>query len=282
MTVSPISRRGSLGLMAASTGMLLAPSATARITSPGKNDLLTYLRIRGRLDGKPVYYPYRGTIFGKVFGQAAVAVFDVEGFSLSRITPLGDGRYRLDTAEAGYFLDRLTGMPLTTWVNPMNGVETTVKHYRSFSQIAISDGKIERILGASPSAQMEVSASMADQTRLSGKVWVHEDIIAKFPNKPQASFVDPREYVGPTLEATSLATWSADAADLADRGRAFVPAMLSYQTLGSWRPFMRMGSTPGLISWRMFGTKEASIDAVPTALRARVLAEYPDFLTRIS
>jgi hypothetical protein len=110
---------------------------------------------------------------------------------------------------------------------------------------------------------------------------MHEDLIGQFPNAPQASFADPLQYFGPVLTASSLATWSAPLTELADPKADFVQSMLSYQTLGSWRPFMRMGSTPGLISWRMFGAKAATVDAVPAALRARVLADYPDFLTKL-
>jgi hypothetical protein len=276
------SRRDGIMTLALGAGVLLAPMTGARAASIISDDLRTYLRIRSRLDGKAVFYPYRGTVFGKEFGQSTVPLFDVEGFSWDRLTAVEDGRYRIDTAEAGYFLNRQTGLPLSNWVNPMNGAETEVKHYRSFAHVAISDGKLEPILAGAAPTGLEIAATMSEQTRINGKIWIHEDIIAKIPNKPQSSFADPREYVGPMIEGTSLATWSADIVHLADERRNFVPAMFSYQTLGSWRPFMRMGATPGAISWRIFGTKAPTIDQVPPALRARVLREYPDFLTRSS
>lgn len=282
MTDLLFSRRDGITMMALGAGFLLAPMTGARAAPLSSDELRTYLRIRSRVDGKPVFYPYRGTIFGKEFGHSTVPLFDVEGFSWDRLTVIADGRYRIDTAEAGYFLDRQTGLPLTNWVNPMNGVETQVKHYRAFAHVAVSDGKLEPIFAGAAPAGMEFAASMSAQTKMNGKVWIHEDVIARFPNKPRSSFTDTREYIGPIIEATSLATWSADIAHLADERRHFVPAMFSYQTLGSWRPFMRMGTTPGVISWRMFGTKEPTIDRIPLALHARVLGEYPDFLTRSS
>ncbi len=273
-----LSRRGSITLIALGSGALLAPTSALGAPTGANDDLLTYLRIRSRLDGKAAFYPYRGTIFGKPFGKSAVPLFDVEGFSWDHLTKLGEDRYRIDTSEAGYFLDRKTGLPLGNWVNPMNDVQTEVKHYRSSAHIIVSNGKLEPVMATPAPSGLELSASMSATTRINDKIWVHEDIIARIPNKPQASFADPREYVGPMLEATSLATWSADLSHLADARRTFVPAMFSYQTMGSWRPFMRMGTTPGVISWRLFGSKEPEIERVPPALLSRILGEYPDFL----
>ena len=281
MTREIFDRRTALALLASGGAVVaLPPPAFAARTADVSDSLLTYLRIRSRLDGRRSFYPYRGTIFGRPFGQSAVPLFNVEGFSWDQLIPLSDRHYRLDTAEAGYFLDLKTGLPLDIWTNPLNGVETQVKHYRSFAHVIVSDGKLEPVIGATPTAGMQMTASMSAPTVLNNRIWIHEDIIARIPNKPSASFKDPREYAGPFLDAASLATWSADIRDLVDPQRAFVPATLSYQTLGSWRPFMRMGQTPGLISWRMFGSKEPTIQKVPLGLSQRVLKDYPDFLTR--
>lgn len=282
MTGALFSRRAGLSLIAAGAGMLAMPASATAMEAKAGAALRAYLRIRSRLDGKTVYYPYRGTIFGKVVGQAAVPLFDVEGFSWSKLTPIAADRYRLDTTEADYFLDRQTGLPLAGWVNPLNGVATEVKHYRSSAHVIVSDGKLEPVQQASAAVGAAMTASMSAQTKMNGRIWVHEDIIVKFPNKPRSAFADPREYGGESLEATSLATWSADAVELADDARAFVPALFSYQTLGSWRPFMRMGETPGVISWRLFGAKMPTIDAVSAAVLARVEHDYPDFLTGVT
>jgi hypothetical protein len=266
------------GVSAAAMPATAICAAVAGVTDP----LLTYLRIRSRLDGKRAFYPYRGTIFGRPFGRSAVPLFDVEGFSWDRLTPVSEGHFKIDTAEAGYFVDPKTRLPLDRWINPLNGVETQVKHYRSFAHVIASDGKLEPVMGPTPVPGLQMTATMTPPTILNDRIWVHEDLIVRFPNKPATAFADAREYAGPTLEAASLATWSADVRDLADKEKTFVPATLAYQTLGSWRPFMRMGNTPGLISWRMFGSKEPSVERVPNTLLERVLRDYPDFLTRNS
>lgn len=283
MTRQAFNRRSALAMLAAGMGAAATPVAAIRAATAGVSDpLLTYLRIRSRLDGKRAFYPYRGTIFGRPFGQSAVPLFNVEGFSWDRLTPMSDRHFRIDTAEAGYFLDLKTGLPLDRWINPLNGLETQVKHYRSFAHVIASDGKLEPVTGPTPVPGLQMTATMTLPTVLNNRIWVHEDLIARLPNKPATAFADALEYAGPILEAASLATWSADIRDLVDEHRTFVPATLSYQTLGSWRPFMRMGNTPGLISWRMFGSKEPSVGRVPITLLKRVLKDYPDFLKRDS
>ncbi len=286
-----LSRRSSLGLL---VGAVAAGSAAAAKT-PGPVGarlelplgdpafrLEAYLRLRCRLDAQQTFTPYRGTIFGKPEAQVAVPLFDVEGFSWTRATQLESLRYRLDSVEAGYFLDRVTGQPLDRWTNPLNGLETTVKHYRSYAHIAVTPDALEPLTEGPRPAGTFLSATMGEPHILGDHLWMHEDLIVQFPSRPKASFSDPLEYFGPSVTATSLASWSAAVADVADRRLSFVPTTLAYQTLGSWRPFMRMGSAPGLISWRMFGAKVASLEEVPAALRERVLRDYPDFLTRDS
>lgn len=283
MTQFRPNRRVSLGLLAGAAGMAASSpgAAAARLDlADPRTRMEAYLRMRARLDGVKTFMPYKGTIFGKPEGKVAVPVFDVEGFSWAKATRLSDGNYRLDGVEAGYFLDRKTQQPLDAWTNPLNGLATKVTHYRSYSHALVTPDGLEPIREGPLPPGMAFTASRGEPTVMNGTVWMHEDLVGTFPSRPKETFADPLYYFAPMLTATSLATWSADLADLANPRKAFVPSMLSYQTLGSWRPFMRMGSTPGLISWRMFGQKAETIDGVPKHLRDRVMAEYPDFLTK--
>ena len=283
-----MNRRASIGLIAAAAGAVgtrsvaAIPATATYDPSDPVTRVETYVKLRSRMDGQKTFMPYYATIFGKPEGKAAVPLFDVEGFSWSKATRLGEGKYRLDGVEAGYFIDPQTRKPLGKWTNPLNGLETSVKHYRSWAhQIAAPEGLSNPERQPLPPGAAFAQV-MGGPTTFAGKVWMHEDLYGTFPNKPKNSFADPLEYFGPVLTGTSLATWSADLADVANPRLAFVPTMLSYQTLGSWRPFMRMGDAPGLISWRMFGVKQPTIQGVPKHLRERVLAEYPDFLTKES
>lgn len=301
MKIASFSRRSSLAFMAAAAAVGITDAAVSKrsggaaaqapmqppSTAPVLNladpaiRLATYVRIRCRLDAEPAFMPYHGTIFGKPEGHVAVPLLDVAGFSWTRAHRIEESTYRLDTSEVGYFLDRETGEVLNHWTNPMNGLKVVPKPYHSSMQVIVDRTGLKPVAPQSlpPGTQMTWNAGRP--TVLNGHVWVHEDVIGRYPNRPRESFADPREFFGPVLTATSLATWSASVTDLLDRSRAFVPSMFSYQTLGSWSPFLRMGATPGLLSWSLFGAKGESIDAVPSWLRNRVLREFPDFLPRV-
>jgi hypothetical protein len=225
--------------------------------------------------------PYRATLFGKVEGEPAVPLFQVNGFSIARATRLDTARWRLDNVEAGYYGDLATGEPLDRWTNPLNGRECRVRHYRSYQHLEVLPDGIAPIRKGNAPSDAHFTASMGTPSIFNGQIWMHEDLISSAPNKPLSSFADPLEYSGARLTATSLATFSATVGDLLDRRRHFVPALFSYQTMNSWRPFLRMGETPGLVGFRMFGAKAETLAGVPRIWRERVLAEYPDFLTRV-
>jgi hypothetical protein len=271
-------------LATAAIGLLSASGrpATAKpmnLLEP-RDKLEAYLRLRARADGKPVYYSYRGTIFGKRDGETAVPLFAVEGFSMMRATRLDDAHVSFANVEAGYYCDLHTGAVLTRWTNPLNGLETTVKHYRSWQYSTVSADTVTPKM-EKPVPGIDYKGTVPPALILGDRVWMNEDLIVRIPNRPKDSFADPLEYVGPAVTATSLATWCGLLADVQNPRLAFVPSTLSYQTLGSWPSFLRMGTQPGLISWRMAGVKLASVDGVPDALRQRVLADYPDFLQKL-
>jgi hypothetical protein len=276
-------RRSCLSLLAGAASVATASLARAAeavdVHDPARR-LETYIRIRARIDGQKTFMPYRGTVFGKPDGKIATPLFDVEGFSWTKASRLGPDSLRLDMAEAGYFLDRSNGRPLHEWTNPLNGVQTVVEHYRSWSHIVATPDALRPILPQPAGPGMLIQASAGPPSVMGDTVWIHEDLLVQIPNRPKERFADPRDYSGPTVTATSLATWSADIADCVDPAKPYTPSLFSYQTLGSWRPFMKMGEAPGLVSWRMFGRKAASIEQIAGPLRDRVLADHPDFLSR--
>lgn len=224
--------------------------------------------------------PYRGTLFGRLEGQVAVPLFQVNGFSIARATRSGPATWRLDNVEAGYYGDLETGAPLDRWINLLNGLECRVQHYRSYQHLDVLPDGIAPVRSGVTSRDSRASATMGVPSIFNGRLWMHEDLIATAPNKPKSAFADPLGYSGPQLSAASLATFSAAVRDVQSARRRFVPAQFSYQTMNSWRPFLRMGEAPGAVAFRLFGAKAETLDGVPRSLRERVLSDYPDFLAR--
>ena len=108
-------------------------------------------------------------------------------------------------------------------------------------------------------------------------VWVGETLIVKGPARPNPGG-EPLASGLPVFTATSLDTYQASRGDLAAGALAWLPATRSYQTLGSWYPWMRMGHEAGGISFQMVGRKLRSVDELPPDLRRLVDERNPGWL----
>jgi hypothetical protein len=99
---------------------------------------------------------------------------------------------------------------------------------------------------------------------------VSEELFVSAPSQ------DPRE---PALKVqTSLATFHSRRSELEDERREFVPCELNYSTLATWRGWMEMGDRPGVISWRLVGSKLRSVAELPQALTGLLRERQPDLL----
>ena len=138
-----------------------------------------------------------------------------------------------------------------------------------------------------PAGVASTSMAIAPGTHFEGRinepvvsgelVWSSETLIVKGPAGPPASD-DPLQSGLPVFTATSLDTYQARLADLDDSTDRWIPASRSYQTLGSWYPWMRMGHEAGGISFQMIGRKLAALDEMPAELRRLIDDRHPGWL----
>ena len=236
-----------------------------------------FIRIRARPDGRPVFWAYSGTLFGRLETEPAVALMNVVGVGIDQTTPHEGGGCAYKNSEVGYFTDLQTGAPLGDWTNPLNGAVCQIKPYKSSQQANWRpDLSIETILA--PQTAFDVSARGAiTPPKIQGdSLWMSEDLFLK---------ATPKVGQGPQrrpMISTSLATFHARVADLRRPGRGFITAQLYYTTLGSWRPAMKMGDTPGVLSWRMTAEKAATPSLVPADVKGWIARDYPGFLNQPS
>lgn len=111
------------------------------------------------------------------------------------------------------------------------------------------------------------------------QLWIGENFATKFI-LPKREGMDPKEDVGDFLAAASLAMFTAKLSDVENQKRDFVPCTLHFQTMNGWLPWMRMGRTPGVQSWQLYGQKVKDIAAIPPELRARFEKDCPGWLER--
>ncbi|MBK6599690.1 MAG: DUF1838 family protein [Proteobacteria bacterium] len=223
-----------------------ARAATAAQTGALKQDpLLTHVRMRGRIDGRPCYYWYHGTFYGQVSGERTQALLAIEGVSKQIIEPQSGGDWLYRLREAGWFLDLASSTVVDEWRNPFNDRVVAPKHYSSAQQLTFGREAVKPAVAELPPG-MEWRGYITDPVIHGADVWSTEELLVKIPDKS------------------------------GEARKARVPTTLAYQTLASWRPWMEMGDVAGVISWRLAGRKCQRLDELPAALRARVEQQTPE------
>lgn len=262
----PLLGGGALGT-ALLAGVDAAAADAAPQGAPGQgalDTLETHVCMRAFADGRAAYWFYSGTFYGQVSGQRTVPLLGIEGISVNRCTPAGAGVYSYSLREAGWFRDLATGAVVDEWLNPLTGRRVAPKHYYSPQQTRFSGATVEPVL-ATPLPGLEWTGYLGAPQRFAGSVWSSEELLVRTLNPT----------TGAARVQTSLLTLHAAAADLRRSPARFVPATMAYQTLASWVPWMDMRDVPGVISWRLFGRKVASVEELPPVLVARVRGQHP-------
>lgn len=242
--------------------------------SDPQQKLDAYVRMRNRGDGRWSFTRYSGTFFAKVEGEVTVPLMGIEGFSRGRMQKQPDGTYLYNLEEAGYHTDLNTGEVLDEWTNPLNTLTVRPKHYRSGQTSIFTPTSVLPQIDPWP-AGLEYNGVVSPVTVIGDSAWCSEDLFVKFPN-PRERFDDERQWSGPYRISTSLATHSVSLSDLENREQPYVQSTMAYTTINSWRPWMLMGQTPGVISWRLKGRKFESPEHMNYDwLMRRVSADHP-------
>lgn len=278
--MTDLNRRQALG---AAVGVSFASITSDGFAAPNNIDfsdpqqkLDAYVRMRARGDAKKTFMRYSGTFFAKIEGEVAVPIMGIEGFSWNKCERRPDGTYHYAMQEAGYHTDLKSGQILEDWVNPLNGLKVQPKHYRSGQTSIFTPSTVTRDLENPPDG-LEFNGTITRPTVIGGWVWCSEDLFVRSPN-PKDRYANEREWSGPSRISTSLATHCARYSDLADPQLAFVPTTMEYTTINSWRPWMKMGQIPGIISWRLHGKKIETPDEIDDQIMKLIATEYPELL----
>ena len=267
-----LNRRSLLKFAAAGASVAASRGLNAAPADFPMDDLLAHARMRGVIGGERTYWYYKGTVFGNAWGKATQPMLGVEGVSYCRITAQPDGSYRYDLNEAGYYQDPHSGEINDSVLNPFTGERYQPKHYLSpQSTIFAPDLSVTPASDRLP-PNLEYKGRISPVRTFMDSVWSSEDLFVRIPIPSAADDPDRLDF----MVQTSLATFSADRRHVLDLDLDFVPCQLSYQTLATFREWMNMGRSPGMMSWRMSGTK-CRYDDLPAPIVARIRADHADF-----
>ena len=164
--------------------------------------------------------------------EHATLLFAVEGFSFNKMQREANGGLRQVMEECGFWLDPATKAVVDDWVNPMNGLDCTASHYRSRQELVFAaDGSV---------MNSDLFRGHITEATVSGPtLWISESLFLSLPSERQPER-DPLTWNGPTRTATSLVTYTLDAAAVMAESPGLVPCTMNFQSMSSWYPWMRM------------------------------------------
>lgn len=261
-----MNRRDMMRGAAAALGSGAMTGRAASRAAVAVDRVLTHVRMRAHPDGRPCYTWYQGTFYGQRSGERTRALLHIEGASTSTTQRQTDGSWTYRMREAGWFCDPASRQIVNEWRNPFTEQIVKPGHYNSKQQLLFAaDGTVTPVISPLPPG-LEWQGLLTEPVVVGDDVWSAEELLVRIPGPPG----------GNARVQTSLATLHASARDLQKPLRVWVPSTLAYQTLGSWLPWMEMGSATGVISWRLAGRKCASLAEVPASLRERIQREHPE------
>ncbi|MEA5620988.1 DUF1838 domain-containing protein [Cronbergia sp. UHCC 0137] len=200
---------------------------------------------------------WTGKIYSFVPNEKRQLLFKIVGMSVSRCIANTEGGWNFISRELTYYLNPQTEEILRTWENPWTGESVTVMHV------------------ANSPVQGKFKGKLPAQVDEENTTFVF-DI---FPNYPNPLAEDPKfaEYCPtPIYQAAELFKITVPTADLINSELASVTELkLSWDRIGQWLPWMKMGQQPGYLIYSATGSKVPSFKELPPLLQTEINNRVP-------
>jgi len=220
-------------------------------------DAQDFVKVRGSTEGQQAFMVWTGFIYSFVPQESRQRLFKIVGMSVARCLPREEG-WDFTSRELTYYLDPETGEILQQWQNPWTQETVAVMHVANSPVQGQFQGR--RFPG-------QVLGEFTTFTF---------DLFLNYPN-PLAA--DPKFQAyspHPTYQAAELFKLTVPTADLENPGCSTVSSlMLSWDRIGPWLPWMKMGSRPGQLVYSACGHKVADVAALPELLQTEITTRLP-------
>jgi hypothetical protein len=220
-------------------------------------DAQSWVKIRSSLDpAQSTFLIWTGSIYAFVPGEKRKRLFKMVGMSVSRCLPTAENSWEFTSRELTYYLDPETGEKLQTWQNPWTEEILPVMH--------VANNPVQGKFSGQFPAQVE------DETTT-----LAFDIFPDYPNP----LSDPK-YVAyspnPNYQAAELFKFKVPTAELFDEKRLSVANLwLTWDRIGPWVPWMKMGNRAGHLIYSGSGKKIADFDQLPQLLKDEISTRIP-------
>jgi hypothetical protein len=279
-------RRQALGLGAAAgaaalTGALPARADTIKFDFKNPDDNLTaWVKLVASLEsGAETCGYYKGEVALVTSpDQKNMPIFGYEGFGMSRVTKMPDGRYQKLHREISYYTDLKTGDVLTEWKNPLTG--ETVKVYPTTNDPVNSyyAKEFKQTFGEAGKQETVTIPFILPWEIFDDRAVVTFSVHTRWPS-PFKKDKWPREYIGEWYKTSEMFQIHARMSDLTDSTQLKAPNTGAWFKEAPLMPWMLMDNAPARLVYntRTFSLKNTG--QLPAKIRAYTEKNYPLYLT---
>ena len=241
------------------------------------NDNLTaWVKLASSLeDGKETCGHYKGQIIA-VMGndEKNIPLFGYEGFGMSRVTKLPDGRYENLHREVSYYTDLQTGEIMEEWYNPF--IEENVKTWAVHNDPVNSYyAPVFKQSFGEEGEQETVEFPFILPWEITGDRLVTQFTVHTRWPSPLTKEEWPREYGGKWYKTSELFHIHARMSDLLDPAKDKAHHTGTWTKEAPWIPWMLMGETPGRLIYFTTVRSLDGTDDLPANIREYTEKNFP-------
>jgi hypothetical protein len=221
-------------------------------------DAQHWVKTRSSLDSsQSTFLPWTGKIYAFTPGEKRKLLFKIVGMSVSRCIATQEGKWDFTSRELTYYLNPETGEILKKWENPWTGETVAVMHV------------------ANNPVQGEFKGKFPAQVEGDSTTFVF-DIFPTYPN-PLAADSKFAEYSPQVIyQAAELFKLTVPTADLLNSELPSVSQLkVSWDRIGPWLPWMKMGDRPGYMIYSAIGSKVNGLTELPQLLQDEINTRVP-------
>ncbi|MEM9303414.1 MAG: DUF1838 family protein [Pseudomonadota bacterium] len=221
------------------------------------------------VDGKPVFYMWSGTAWGRRAGEADKMLFRVTGMNVRTCGTLEDPvrgtGWRQVSREIMVYQDPRTGEIVDEWENPYTGKTVKVLH--------VENDPVNGRPNYPRNAEGEPAGRFWGQP--SGDQWLMNVTVPLFYHNVLQG--DYQRYVGGAYHATEMFNFSGPLEDLTDGDRDTAQATVGWVRVAQWLPWMEMQGRDGTMYAHAIGRKLSGWDELPDILKTYIEERAPKY-----
>jgi hypothetical protein len=220
-------------------------------------DAKYWVKTRNSLDGSQYFLYWTGSIYSLVTNEPKQLLFKIIGMNASRCLLKEENVWDFVSREVNYYLDPQTNQILHSWNNPWTQEKITVMHVANSPVQDLYRGKVPVVIDGD-------------------KTTFVFDLFPRYPN-PLATEERFLEYSSdPIYQAAELFKITVSTQDLFDEEKNSVDiSILTWDRVGSWLPWMKMGSLSGSLLYSSVGFKVKNFIDLPQLLQNEIVKVIP-------